>query len=65
MVEDEKKKNLLKLNLYKLSGQLDVRHIREFDCDSCEDVTEVYNKAYKWLNDYNIEKQRNKTVNMN
>lgn len=62
VVEDEKKKNLLKLNLYKLSGQLDVRHIREFDCDSCEDVTEVYNKAYKWLNDYNIEKQRNKTV---
>lgn len=62
VVEDEKKKNLLKLNLYKLSGQLDVRHIREFDCDSCEDVPEVYNKAYKWLNDYNIEKQRNKTV---
>lgn len=62
VVEDEKKKNLLKLNLYKLSGQLDVRHIREFDCDSCKDVTEVYNKAYKWLNDYNIEKQRNKTV---
>lgn len=62
VVEDEKKKNLLKLNLYKLSGQLDVRHIRKFDCDSCEDVTEVYNKAYKWLNDYNIEKQRNKTV---
>lgn len=58
IIDDEKKKNILKFIIYKLSAQLNNQEMREFDCDVSINVNTLYKKIYTWLYDYEIENQK-------
>lgn len=58
IVDDEKKKNLLKFIIYKLSANLENSEIKYIDCDVTEKSIKVFKNAYIWLEDYEIVSQK-------
>lgn len=58
ILDDEKKKNLLKFIIYKLSAYLDNSEVKYYDCDVSMKSTFVFQKAYKWLKDYQMVVQK-------
>lgn len=58
IVDDEKKKNLLKFIIYKLSANLKNSEIQYIDCDVTEKSIKVFKNAYIWLEDYEIVSQK-------
>lgn len=61
ILDDEKKKNLLKFIIYKLSAYLDNSEVKYYDCDVSMKSTFVFQKAYKWLKDYQMVVQKSYT----